>query len=362
MLPAGQLDELGAGRKTSPMATWRVDPAENRDLQIESGVDPNKFQGSIENNNQTGGSKRTRFQSYRYPNKMLTNSTDYLKIKIIKYIPNSAFSGTSGGASKPAGNTNGNKNKYSFTSYARKGFNMETISSRTKNASPLAQILLPIPENIGDTTTTGWKEDELNPLQALGSQLALTAMTDPGKILEGAKNLDGFGQIDDTTKQAILSKLAGMAVGKKGMVTRATGQVMNPNLEVLFDGVNVRSQSFDFNFSPRNLSEANQVKRIIRLFKQHMAAKRASGNGFFIGSPDIFILEYMKGQARHPFLNVFKPMALTSCRMNYTGNGTYSTFHDGTPTLMNMTLSFQELNPIYFEDYDEGEGRIGVGY
>ncbi len=327
MLPAGQLDELGAPKIT----------------------------------------KRHRFQSYRYPNKMLTESTDYLKIQIVKYTPNSAFAPKSdlGTGSKPAGNTNGNSGsakKYSFTSFARKGFNMETATSRAKKQKPLAQIILPIPQSIKDSNNINWKNDELNPLQALGSQLALTAMTDPGKILESAKNMEGFGQIDDTTRQAILSKLAGMAVGKASMVTRATGQIMNPNLEVLFNGVKTRQFDFNFEFAPRNMSEANQVKQIIRLFKKHSAAKGVSGNGFFIGSPDIFILEYMKGRAAHPFLNVFKPMAMMNVSTDYTKGGTYSTFPDGTPTGILTTVTMLELNPIYSEQYDEAEGTRGVGY
>ena len=94
----------------------------------------------------------------------------------------------------------------------------------------------------------------------------------------------------------------------------------------------------------------------------HSAAKGASGNGFFISSPDIFIFEYMKGRAPHPFLNIFKPMVINSMSMDYTGNQTYSTFHDGTPTFMNMTLNVQELNPIYAEHYESGEGTRGVGF
>ena len=50
----------------------------------------------------------------------------------------------------------------------------------------------------------------------------------------------------------------------------------------------------------------------------------------------------MKGRGPHPFLNIFKPMVVNSVAMDYTGNGTYSTFHDGTPTLMTMTLVMQD--------------------
>jgi hypothetical protein len=46
----------------------------------------------------------------------------------------------------------------------------------------------------------------------------------------------------------------------------------------------------------------------------------------------------------------------------YTGDGTYATYHDGTPVSMTMNLSFQELTPVYNEDYDNADGSIGVGY
>ena len=47
-------------------------------------------------------------------------------------------------------------------------------------------------------------------------------------------------------------------------------------------------------------------------------------------------------------------------KINYSQSGSYSTFHDGTPTHMSVSCSFQEVNPVYQEDYDEA-GQ-GVGY
>ena len=176
------------------------------------------------------------------------------------------------------------------------------------------------------------------------------------------KDIKGFGTIDDNLRSAILSHLAGSAVGAPNLMTRATWQVLNPNMEVVFKSPQIRQFEFDFQFSPRSMSEAQQVKQIIRTMKQHAMPKGDSGGGFFIKSPDVFMLAYKKGGAPHPFLNVMKPMALESISMNYTGSNTYSTFHDGTPTIMTMRLSLKELNPIYFEHYDEGEGTIGVGY
>ena len=327
---------------------------ENRNTNTNSNTTQNRPRS------RSGGGGR--FQSYRYPNKMLTGSTDYLKIKVVKYIPASHGKQNQGGPGNVSqGNVSGKK---TVMQRAGGGAKMPTISERVKKQSPLAQIILPIPQAITDSNNVKWGDDEMNPLQAMGAQLGRNLMTDPGKVFDGIKGTEGFGTIDQSTKDAVMSALTGAAVGKgmNEMISRSSGQVLNPNLEVIFGGVTIRTFTFDFTFAPRNMSEANQVKQIIRLFKKHSAAKGSSGNGFFISSPDLFVLEYMKGGAAHPFLNIFKPMVIESIKTDYAGNGTYSTFHDGTPTFLKMSLQMKELNPIYAEHYDSGEGTRGVGF
>ena len=306
--------------------------------------------------------------SLRYPNNRIESSTDYLEIKIVEYTPNSKLNSSMKSGQKQAkkeGKVDGDNSSPGGSTVMdslKSGSRMETATSRARKAKPLAYINLPIPQNVADNNSVNWASDSLDPLKALGANLAMTGMTNPGKILSDMKDLSGFGTIDDNLKNAILAKLAGSAVGADSLMTRATGQILNPNMEVLFNGPNIRSFPFEFTFAPRSMSEAQQVKQIIRTIKKHSAPKGDSGNGFFIQSPDVFILTYKKGGGPHPFLNVFKPMALESIQINYTASNTYSTFHDGTPTVMKMTLQLQELNPIYSEHYDEGEGLQGVGY
>ena len=369
------------------MGTWRVDPVENRKLQESAGANVVGEVSNVKNSNtnstsigketpQSGGTKNSKGTvSLRYPNNRIESSTDYLEIKIVEYTPNSKLndsmkSAQSEGAAKKEGGTASTGTEGGFTQKQEStvmgalasGSRMETATSRARKAKTLAYITLPIPQNVGDSNSIDYDSDTLNPLKALAANLAMTGMTNPGALLQGMKDIQGFGTIDDTLRQAILAKLAGSAVGAPNLMTRATGQVLNPNMEVVFKGPQIRQFDFDFQFAPRSMSEAQQVKQIIRTMKQHAMPKGDSGGGFFIKSPDIFMLAYKKGGAAHPFLNVMKPMALQSISMNYTGSNTYSTFHDGTPTIMTMKLSLQELNPIYFEHYDEGEGLQGVGY
>ena len=73
-------------------------------------------------------------------------------------------------------------------------------------------------------------------------------------------------------------------------------------------------------------------------------------------------MTYRKGAEQgHPFLHRFKQCFLTNVSVNYTGEGVYATYDDGTPVSMNLNLSFKELAPIYDVDYDDPDIG-GVGY
>ena len=58
-------------------------------------------------------------------------------------------------------------------------------------------------------------------------------------------------------------------------------------------------------------------------------------------------------------VNKFKPCALTNVAVNYTPEGQWMAYDRGMPISVVMTLSFNELEPIYDTDYssDIKEGR-----
>jgi hypothetical protein len=288
--------------------------------------------------------------SYRYPQKRLDASDDYLKIVIVDYIPPGLGAETA-------------------TNIVQKTAT-KALAESGSLTNPLYQILLPMPQGISDTNMVSWGDDTLNPLAASGVEVAQTAMKgEPGQaittLLSQIKNLATSGNAQD----AVTSYMSAMAVNNLGanisgdsLLTRASGQVLNPNMELLFKGVQLRSFNFSFNMAPRDEKESGEIKNIIRTFKKSMAARTSTGAGagLFISSPNIFQLEYRSGNKKHPFLNSFKPCALLNMGVDYTGSGAYSTYEDATPVHMKLTLSFQELNPIYFDDYQDSD--IGVGY
>ena len=109
------------------------------------------------------------------------------------------------------------------------------------------------------------------------------------------------------------------------------------------------------------------IKDIILFFKKESATQKGSTSegaaGLFLKSPSVFKLQYMSGGKSHPFLHQFKMCALNAMSVNYTGSGTYATYSDATPVHMQMALSFQELTPIYREDYSNPNKPItGTGF
>ena len=326
----------------------------------------------------------------RYPLKRIDDSSDYLCIKILDYkkIGLNIEAAVAEVADK---NTNSENSSYKYFLKDEEGkvtnqeisgtsdifkLDIPRANSRYRGEEIKGFIYLPIPQNIQDTTSVTWGEDSLDPLSAFGLSFGSDALKDPGGAVRKYFEIGGsaLGELvkDPTARDALTAAVAGQAFGAlggnvstTGLVARATGSVFNPNMELLFQGVNIRSFGFNFNFVARSSREGEEIKKIIRELKKSMTPTKSANTGaegIFIGAPKVFQLEYRKGNTSHPFLNRFLPMALTNVSVNYTGSNTYSTYWDGTPVHMTMQLDFQELNPLYTEDYDTADGQIGVGY
>ena len=291
--------------------------------------------------------------TYRYPNTRLDRDSDYLEIKFLEYIA-PGFELDSNALDLKSG---------------------DEVNQKSKN---LGTVFLPIPENIQDNNTTNWGEDSINSVASGLGVVGINAMTSKEGLIDTGKNLakdttNLVGALGDQAKplfqtymaSSVMNLVPGTKTSLGGILARQSGQILNPNSELLFNGVTLRSFGFEFTIAPRDESESLTVKKMIREFKKNMQASRtgASGNeGLFLKSPNVFQLTYRNGNKKHPFLHKFKVMALKDMAVNYTDSGTYATYADATPVKMRLSLSFQELSPIYSEDYEDISLNEGVGY
>ena len=316
-------------------------------------------------------------KNLRYPYARIEDGMDFLKIEIATYTPPDLNLETLLNVKNPENDVTGDtatvtrgSGSFALTNATDSNTNVGNGGRVLKR--PKHTIFLPIPRQIQDANSVSYDSSKLDPLEAAGAAIIKQGIESPSIGLVqralGAIVGDG-GEIIGENTDAIASAIAGRAIGALGgnvtanaLIARGSGAILNPNLESLFQGVKLRQFPFTFEFFPRNRTEAEQVKLIIRVLKRSMSARNNAnkGKGVFIKQPDIFQLRYMKGASEHPFLNKFLPMHLTDMKINYAASGTYSTFYDGTPSHMSVSCSFQEVNPIYQEDYDDA-GQ-GVGY
>jgi len=241
----------------------------------------------------------------------------------------------------------------------------------------VGMVKLPIPNQLAISNGVSWGEDRANPVEAAAFFGALgLAQNALDKNIANVFGgfLGGFSDLMDELKKGgvgsgtpsgllLSSFISQYALGKIGInvdpaqfIARGTGTTINPNLELLFNGPKLRSFSFTFEFAPIGLNDATAARRVMRFFKQGMAAKRFKSTSIFIGSPNVFRISYRgSGNKSIKGLNKFKICALTSCEINYTPEGVYQSYDDpnavSMPVRTNMTLSFTELTPIFEQDY-----------
>ena len=165
-----------------------------------------------------------------------------------------------------------------------------TITSGEKNFQRKVKkvrgsVTLPIVTGIEDTSAVDWNDGKLNPFQALAGASALgifQQVRQSGDIADAFRTAAGGlnrarmemqGQVGSDLQSAINVYLAQQAVGTQGLLSRTTGAILNPNLELLFGGPKLRSFGFSFKLSARDANEADQIRKIIRFFKQGMSVK-----------------------------------------------------------------------------------------
>tara|TARA_B100000945_G_scaffold86931_1_gene67591 strand:- start:883 stop:2442 length:1560 start_codon:yes stop_codon:yes gene_type:complete len=247
---------------------------------------------------------------------------------------------------------------------------------------------LPIPNKLGVSNGVNWGEGRANAVELSAFQSAdrgIQELITKGNVLKaigGAKDQVGDalnvvrGDLSGRTERSgenisagdvLSATLARSVLGTIGInvdvdqfITRQTGAAINPNLELLFGGPQLRSFSFNFNFAPNSSVEAKEVREIQRWFRQGMLpsrrrASQTSGSALFLASPNVFRICYKNKNRRIKGLNIIKICALTSCQIDFTPDGTYQSYDDvdgvSMPVRSTMGITFTELTPVFKDDY-----------
>ena len=302
-------------------------------------VDPNDRWQSTPINRSANNKSTDRGGKFigRYPLNKDRKKFDFLQVTAKKYKPNS-FAGAEG----------------------------MVQDADDRNMASVGSVYLPMQPGLAESSNVNWGGETLNAIEAAMANISGSAvkgaaegLSQATKGLAGAskdamKSLFGEGGIG---KDEVAAYFAGQATGKN-VFTRTTGKIMNPNLELLFSGPALRTFNYNYQFTPREDREAKEIRSIIKFFKKNMAPIRKGK--LFLESPNVFKLKYIfKNGGQHPFLNKIKLCALQSFNVQYTPDGSYMTYDDGSMTSYTASMTFQELNPIYSDEIEMSSNDMG---
>lgn len=324
--------------------------------------------------------------SLRYPSSPAIDvNSDYVVFKFYKYQPpwGRSFSGQADGQEMGATGMTGTglhstikpykgaKKEKSEEAWAKAQGrkNVLNVYNRadqyTETIDPTIMLYMP------DDISTGYKANWGGKSVGAAGRAELVARGDEGLWNKEMKSLTRMGnQWDRWASNIGMNWVKSAVKGASGDVLSDSdvfggigGVVENPNAELLFQNIDMRTFSLKYRLVPRNKDEAGNIRAIINLFKRNMLPGTqvtqtfawSKGDGVtagFISVPDLVRVSFMQGGAENRRLPQFKMCALSQVDVNYTPDGSYATYDDGNMVATELTLNFQETKLIYKEEAD----------
>ena len=242
-------------------------------------------------------------------------------------------------------------------------------------------IELPFPKQLQDSTGLIYNNMQQNPLIEGMVQTAIKASQgDGGSIKEipkaiqnmgamaGAATSGSTGGINNLIKSITETSTADAASMTRfmlskfipdslaGAVNLSVGQSLNPRETISFEGVSLRTHTFQWDLYPDNPRDSQRIQDVIKALKLNVLPEAVDiGTGsegikkaflkfprtckiFLIGVDDTF---YMK----------FKPCMVTSMTVDYAAGGTLAVMAGGRPAGVQISLNLQELQIETAQDY-----------
>ena len=279
-------------------------------------------------------------KSLCYPEALRRSTQDTVRISVLKYEPR-----TLGGGNKKTGRSNlGFADRSSWTSRV------------------VGAVTLPVPGGVQDSAKVDWSSGTMTAMQIATSDAVKSflstgaqAATDSVKSsIEAAR--EGGADVSTGLSNFFTEQLTGAT----DLQSRLEGQIMNPNMELLFKNPSLRAFNFSWRLSPRDERESMTIMRIIRMFKQSMAPKKTVSQ-LFLKAPNTYKVAFQSpyGGKNHRFLPKVKECAMINFDVNYTPDGNYMTYDNSSMVSYEVSMSFQEIEPLYNNDMGMNDGDIG---
>ena len=197
-------------------------------------------------------------------------------------------------------------------------------------------------KNLASMATNGGMDESTKAAsEAISKQMAMNVVKELGEKLDTLG--DNMGLEGNTNLEQLV---------EAGQHRKAK----NPFMLQLFESVDRRSFTYNFEFMPRSQKEVEEVYAIIRTLKRYALPSRALG-GRFLDFPAEFRVTYVNTDRENLYLYRIARCALTDITVKY-GTNPFTTFKPdesgAAPTKIELKIGFSELEILTQERIDQG--------
>jgi hypothetical protein len=240
-------------------------------------------------------------------------------------------------------------------------------------------ILLPVPIQLVEALNIQYNESSLGAIRGQLSDLAgrgdiegaaglgATLLTTTAKNV-GAMVTGGISGLKDSIREAGSSLGIGLlAAGKFGRggtgavaagLNRFFGSAPNPMITTLFQGVGLRSHSFNWKLAPSSQLESDALAAILDSLRASALPGRGLAN-FTLNFPDECEIYIMGTNTKYMYH--FKTAIIKTMSTNFAPDGVLSFFGTtGAPTAVTLDLQLGETVLHTREDYEPSTNFIGA--
>jgi hypothetical protein len=175
------------------------------------------------------------------------------------------------------------------------------------------------------------------------------------KISDGQySEVVSLDRIADSAAKGVAGGLEKVGVtGAKARDAIKSGTIENNRQELMFNGIDKRSFSFDFKMVPKSEQESENIRNIVDMFRFHAMPEFFAGSERTMISPSTFDIKYMHKKGEHTFLNKISTCVLEGVSVKYGGDRTQF-FVNNAPAQTEISLTFKELEIITKERIKDG--------
>ena len=296
--------------------------------------------------------------SLRYPNKDINENGDYVLFTFKKYQP--PF---------------GNRTKVDVEGGNGKVFDYNQSNEYVSAGEDYKTIIMYMPEDVSTGFKANWGGKAFSNigaglLQGVGSGGAGDKLQRIGELATSQFETL-LPKAGSAAIQKAITKITGDSISNNDIFGSISGAVLNPNVELLFDSIDMRNFNHKFKLVPRNSDESAIINEICKIFKMCTLPGRNPGKVFgfenngtasnFIAVPNLCQVSFMRGAKEHLALPRYKMCAITNVDVNYTPDGAYATYADsknpGQPVAIELSLGFQETKLVFSEEIADNSVR-----